>query len=143
MTEAKESLDREEMKLTGGRAPEFWNYVNTHKKMMQKSMIATARQKAVMPLDTSGTPLKSYNNQSESINNKLTRQKEAMERNDKTKANLTKLQFTRDVWEQVDRHQLEELQLAICGLSEEFELADVVPHLAVSAEQWFKMNGNQ
>ena len=50
--------------------------------MMQKSMIATARQKAGMPLDTSGAPLKSYNNQSESINNKLTRQKEAMERND-------------------------------------------------------------
>ena len=143
LTEAKESLDREELKLTGGRAPEFWNYVNAHKKMMQKSMIATARQKAGMPLDTSGAPLKSYNNQSESINNKLTRQKEAMERNDKSKVNLTKLQFTRDVWEQVDKHQQEELQLAICGLSEEYELADVVAHLAVPTEQWFNMNRNQ
>ena len=25
LTEAKESMDREELKLTGGRAPEFWN----------------------------------------------------------------------------------------------------------------------
>ena len=96
-----------------------------------------------MLLDTSGAPLKSYNNQSESINNKLTRQKEAMERNDKSKVNLTKLQFTRDVWEQVDKHQQEELQLAICGLSEEYELADVVAHLAVPTEQWFNMNRNQ
>ena len=54
-----------------------------------------------------------------------------MERNDKNKVNLTKLQFTGDVWEQVDRHQQEELRLAICGLSEEYELADVVAHLAV------------
>ena len=34
-------------------------------------------------------------------------------------------------------HQQEELQLAICGLREEYELADVVAHLAVSAEQLF------
>ena len=143
LTEAKESLDREELKLTGGRAPEFWNYVNAHKKMMQKSMIATARQKAGMPLDISGAPLKSYNNQSESINNKLTSQKEATERNNKSKVNLTKLQFTRDVWEQVDKHQHKQLQLAICGLSEEYKLADVIAHLAVPAEQWFNMNQNQ
>ena len=78
-----------------------------------------------MPLDSSGTPLKSYTNQSESINNKLTRQKEAMEKNEKSKVNLTKLQFTRDLWEEVDRHQQEELQLAICDLSEEYELADL------------------
>ena len=62
-----------------------------------------------------------------------------MERNDKNKVNLTKLQFTGDVWEQVDSHQQEELQLAICGLSEEYELADVVAHLAVSVE-WTKIN---
>ena len=63
--------------------------------MMQKSMIATVQEKAGTPLDISSTPLKSYNNQWESINKKLTCQKEAMERNDKSKVNLTKLQFTR------------------------------------------------
>ena len=56
---------------------------------------------------------------------------------------MTKLQFTRDVWEAVDRHQQEELQLAVCGLSEEYELADLAAHLAVSAEKWFNMNRNQ
>lgn len=81
LTEAKESLDKEEQKLTGGKAPEFWNYIKAHKKMMKNNMIATARLKAGMPLDSSGTPLKSYTNQSESINNKLTRQREAMEKN--------------------------------------------------------------
>lgn len=111
--------------------------------MMQKCMIATARQKAGMPIDANSTPLKSYTNQSESINNKLTRQKEAMAKNDKSKVNLTKLQFTRQVWEEVDRHQQEELQLAICGLSEEYELADLAAHLAVSTEKWFNMNRNQ
>lgn len=143
LTEAKESLDKEEEKLTGGKAPEFWNYIKARKKMMKNNMIATARLKAGMPLDTSGTPLKSYTNQSESINNKLTRQKEAMEKTDKSKVDLTKLQFTRDVWEQVDMHQQEELKLAICGLSEEYELADLVAHLAVSPEKWFNMNRNQ
>ena len=110
---------------------------------MRKCMIATAREKAGMPLDASGKPLKSYTNQSESINNKLTRQKEAIAKNDKSKVDLTKLQFTRDVWEEVDRHQQEELQLAICGLSEEYELAELAAHLAVSTEEWFNMNRNQ
>ena len=143
LTEAKESLDKEEQKLTGGKAPEFWNYIKAHKKMMKNNMIATARLKAGMPLDTSGTPLKSYTNQSESINNKLTRQREAMEKTDKSKVDLTKLQFTREVWEQVDMHQQEELKLAICGLKEEYELAHLVAHLAVSPEKWFNMNRNQ
>ena len=135
MSEAREAVDREELKITERSSPEFWNYVNAHKKMMQKCMIATARQNVGMPLDASGIPLKSYTNQSESISKKLTRQKEAMEKNDKSKVNLTKLQFTRDVWEEVDRHQQEEQQLAICGLSEEYELEDLAAHLAVSAEK--------
>ena len=96
-----------------------------------------------MPLNTSGTPLKSYINKSESINNKLTRQKEAMEKTDKSKVDLTKLQFTRDAWEQVDMHQQEELKLAIFGLSEEYELTDLIAHLAISPEKWFNKNRNQ
>lgn len=35
--------------------------------------------------------------------------------------------------EEVDRHQQEELKLAICGLSNEYELPDVVAHLEVPA----------
>ena len=36
MSEARGSLDREELKITERTSPEFWNYVNAHKKMMQK-----------------------------------------------------------------------------------------------------------
>lgn len=98
-------------------------------------MIAVVQEKAAMPLDISSTPLKRYNNQWENINKKLTRQKEAIERNDKSKVN--KVTVYEDVWEQVDRHQQEELQLAICGLRKEYELADVLAHLAVSGKQLF------
>ena len=69
----------------------------------------------------------------------MTRQKEAIAKNDKSKVNMTKLQFTKDVWEEVDRHQQEELKLAICGLSDEYELADVAAHLEVTPDEWFEM----
>ena len=141
--EAKKPLDAEELKLTGKETPEFWSYFNSHKKMMKQSMIATARSKAGMPIDTSGKPVKCHTNQSESINNKLTHQKEALAKNDKSKVDLTKLQFTKDVWEEVDRHQQEELQLAICGLSNEYDLADIVVHLSVQVDEWFDMSADQ
>ena len=38
--------------------------------MMKNNMIASARLKAGVPLDTSGMPFKSYTDQSESIDNK-------------------------------------------------------------------------
>ena len=111
---------------------EFWSYVNSHKKMMKQSMIATARSKAGMPIDTSGKPVKCYTNQSESINNKLSRQKEALAKNDKSKVDLTKLQFTKDVWEE-----------AICGLSSKYVLADTVAHLSVQVDEWFETSEDQ
>lgn len=64
-------------------------------------------------------------------------------KNDKSKVNMTKLQFTRDVFEEVDKHQQHELQLATCGLSNEYELADVVAHLAIPTEDWFDMSEYQ
>ena len=140
---AKEATDTEEARLTGNESPGFWTYVHTHKKMMKKCMIATARIKAGMPNDESGKPLKSYTNQSESINNKLTRQKEAIAKNDKNKVDMSKVQFTKNVWEEVDRHQQEELKLAICGVSSEYELAEVVSHLEVPVDEWFDMNEDQ
>jgi len=79
---------------------------------MIRSMIAKARSKAGMPKNISGIPVKCYTNQSESI----TLQKEALAKTDKSKVDLTKLQFTRGVLEEVNRHQQEELELAICGL---------------------------
>ena len=141
--EAKKPLEAKELKLIGKETPEFWSYLNSHKKMMKQNMIATARSKAGMPMDTSGKPVKCYTNQSESINNKLTRQKKALAKNDKSKVDLTKLQFTKEVWEEVDRHQQEELQSAICGLSNEYHLADMVVYLSVQVDEWFEMSEDQ
>ena len=56
-------------------------------------MIATARSKAGTPNDESEKHLKSYTNQSESINKKLTHQKEAIAKNDKNKVDMSKVQF--------------------------------------------------
>ena len=71
----------------------------------------------------------------ESVNNKLTRQKEAVTKKDKRKDDLTKLDFVREVWEEIDRQQQLELNNAVCGLSDEYELADIATYLEVSAEQ--------
>ena len=143
MLEAKDPIHAEKLKLTKNETPEFWRYFKSHKKMMIGSMIARARSKAGMPSNISGNPVKCYTNQSESINSNLTRQKEALAKNDKSKVDLTKLQLRKDVLEEVDRHQQEEVKLAICGLSNVYELADVVAHLSVQADDWFEMNEGQ
>ena len=70
-----------------------------------------------------GNDLRSYTNQSQTANKKLTRHKEAVSEKAKSKSDLTKLEFVCDVSEQVDQQQQLELQLAIYGLSEESELA--------------------
>ena len=140
LTASRELLETEEKSITGTKVPRFWKYVNSHKEMIEKCMIGDARKRVGMPCDQSGTRLCSYTNQSESINNKLTRQKEAIVKNDKNKVDLSKLQFTKDVWEEVDKHQQEELHMAICGLKAEDELADLVAHLAVPPEEWFEMS---
>ncbi|KAK3712178.1 hypothetical protein QZH41_005805 [Actinostola sp. cb2023] len=81
--------------------------------------------------------------ESESINNKLTRQKEAIVKNAKSKTDLTKLEFTRDVWEKIDEHQQGQLTMAICGLSDEYELSEMVSYLEVPPDEWFEMSESQ
>lgn len=140
LTASRERLEREETRITGRKAPLFWKYVASHKEMMEKCMIGSARKKPGMPCDQFGTPLRCYTNQSESVNNKLTRQKEAIVKNDKIKIDLSKLQFTKDVWEEVDKHQQDELHMAIYWLSAEYELSTVVAHLAVPPDERFEMS---
>ena len=134
---AQPLLDEEEKRLTSTPSPQFWIYLSNNEKMMRRSMISTARTKAGMPSDKTGKVLRCYTNQSETVNNKLTRQKEAISGKAKSKNDLTKLEFVRDVWEAVDDQQQRELQLAICGMSDEYELAQIAAHLEVNAEKWF------
>ena len=136
---AQPILDGEERRLTGVSSPRFSNYLFKQEKMMKKCMIASAR-KAGMRSDYLGKPARCYTNQSESVNNKLTRQKEAITRKEKGKSNMSKLEFVRDVWEEVDKQQQLELQMAICGLSEEFELTEDASYLRVEPDLWFEWN---
>ena len=135
---AQPLLDEEEKRLTATLSPKFGAYLSNNEKMMSRSMIRNARKKAGMPTDKMGNVLRSYTNQSETVNIKLTRQKEAITGKARSKSDLTKLEFACDVWEQVDQQQQLELQLAICGLSEEYELADQVHYLSVNPEVWFE-----
>ena len=96
-----------------------------------------------MPCDEYGNPKKCYTNQSETVNNKVTRQKEAMTKNDKSKSNMSKLEFVRDVWERVDYQQQSELSLAVFGLGEEYEPADFAKYLQVEPERWFEWTTNE
>ena len=131
---ARPLLDEGEKRLTATSSPKFGVYLSNKEKMMSRSMIKNARKKDGMPTDKMGIVLRSYTNQSETVINKLTRQREAITGKAKSKSDLTKLEFVRDVWEQVDQQQQLELQLAICGLSEEYELADQVHYLLVNPE---------
>lgn len=89
-------------------------------------------------LTTQGIPARCFTNQSESVNNNLTRQKEAMTNSDKNKSDMSKLQFVKDVWQEVDMQQQFEMQMALCGLSEEYDLSEMASYLQVNAEDWFE-----
>ena len=136
LTVLKDELEEEERRITG-KEPHFWRYLSVNEKMMKDSMIAKSRRKAGMPSDSNGKPLRCYTNMAESVNNKLTRQKEAVTRKEKSKDNLTKLEFVKEVWEEIDRQQQLELSKAVCGMSDEYELADIASYLEVPAEEWF------
>ena len=85
----RRTLDKEE-----GYESRFWKYINSHYKMKKKSVICSARNKAGLPFNSeSDIPMRPYTNQSESINNILTRRKEAFQKTQKGKEKLRKLEF--------------------------------------------------
>ena len=70
-------LDEEEKRLTATSSPKFGANLSNNEKMMRRSMIRNARKKDGMATDKMGNVLRSYTNQSETVINKLTRQKKA------------------------------------------------------------------
>lgn len=57
--------------------------------------------------------------------------------------NLLKLEFTCHVFEEIHWGEQDELKLAICGLSEKYQLANVAAHLLVPVDIWFDWTEEQ
>lgn len=138
----KEDLDEKEMLLLQkpeGYVPQFSKYLADRQEMIGKTMTLKARRKAHMPLDKDGKPIRPYTNLSESMNNVMSQAKtNFLNFNNKGKnENLSKLEFTKHVFEEIHERQMRELKLALCGLSEEYQLNEIVEHLAVSVNTWF------
>ena len=136
----KTSLDVYEGKVLGMTeeyTSKFWKYIKKKEKMIANHMIQCQRRKAGMPCDESGKPRRSYTNQSESLNNILTRQKEAISQAPKKKVPTKKLFFVKNVWEEVVRHQSNEITRALCGMGEEYCLTEQASYLTMKQDDWF------
>ncbi|CAB3989983.1 Cyclin-dependent kinase 2 [Paramuricea clavata] len=93
-----------------------------------------------MPIDASGRPIRPYTNSSESMNSVMAQTKlDYMRTNKKgNDQNLSKLEFTRNLFEEIHNKQQEELKLALWGLSELYQLAPFVDYLTVPVDCWFE-----
>lgn len=130
-------VDALEKKLLGKPEAEFWKYIQKNKEMFASSMIQDARIKGGMPLSDDGKPAECSTNQSESVNNILTRAKESFTGKTKHKRPLSKLEFIQHVWLPSIEYQEAQMQLALCGLSDDMELAPCAAYLLVDQETWF------
>ncbi len=142
LKEEMSTMERKFLKKGEDYESQFWKYLFVNRKMMAKCMGAKSRREAGMPIDNDGRPQRSYTNQSESINNMLTRQTEAVTGKVK-KGNQTKLEFVRDSWFAILANQEHEIQLALCGQSEEFQLTEQARYLEVDAGVWFDWSPKQ
>ena len=118
--------------------PKFWSYLNERFEMMACHMVASIRSDAGMVLGDNGKPVRCYTNNSESINNVMRSAKETYLNGNPCVSQLNKFQFTKNVFEVVHAHQMEELHSAIAGLSDNYILADYARYLQVPADIWFE-----
>ena len=130
----------EQERLTLGKdehyAPKYWSYLNDNKKMIRRRMVDDVRRKAGLMDGENGKPQRCYTNCSESMNNIMKAAKNTFTR-ESGATHLTKLQFTRHVFEAIHDHQVEEFQSAVAGVSDEYVLADHSKYLQVPADVWF------
>lgn len=144
----KSSLDEKETQLLQkqeGYVPQFSRYLADRQEMIAKSMTLKARRKARMPVDKDGIPIRPYTNISESMNNVMSQAKsDFLNFSNKGKnESLSKLEFTKHVFEEIHEREMREFKLALCGLSEEYQLAKIVEHLTVPTETWFEWSEYQ
>ena len=116
---AIEKREREVLKRKDGTfRPKFWSYLNEWFKMMASHMVASIRNEAGMVLGDNSKPVRCYTNNSESMNNVMRAAKETYLKGNPCVSQLNKFQFTKNVFEVVHAHQMEDLHSAIAGLSD-------------------------
>ena len=142
---AKEVLDakgKEVLNKESSYRPLFSKFLDERRRMIAKTIRLKARRKAGMPTGSNGKPARPYTNGSEAINNMLLQKKESylQEQKKLETTQLSELEFTKNIFEEVHRKQQEELTLTVIGLSDQYELSEIAAHLAVPAEVWFEWN---
>lgn len=141
----KEEMDKKESELLQKTQykPQFSTYLYERRDLIAKKMSQKARRKAGMPVGIDGKLLRPYTNASEATNNVMRIAKENFLRDQHMPADaqLSKLQFTRHVFEEL-HHQQQELKLAVIGLSDQYQLSKLSAHLAVPPEVWFDWSEN-
>ena len=139
---AKIDMDEQECRILNKTCqsymPKYSAFLEGKYTMMKKCMVAKVRRKAGLPDDETGNPLRCYTNASESMNSVMKAEKNAFLRENPGVSKLSKLQFTRHVFESIHERQQEEVELAIAGLSEEYQLYSRASHLQVPVEVWFE-----
>lgn len=125
---AQNEVDEQE-RLTLGKdeqyASKYWSYLNDNRKMIRRLMVADARRKAGLMEGKNGKLQRCYTNCSESMNNIMKAAKNTFTKESST-THLTKLQFTRHVFEAIRDHQVEEFHSSVAGVSDEYVPADLV-----------------
>lgn len=120
----KAEMDMKECELLqkNQHDPQFSTYLYERRNLIGKTMSQKARRKAGMPDGFDGKSIRPYTNASEAINSMMQATKEKFLREDKMPTNLqlTKLQFSRHIFEELHLKQQQELTLAVIGLSDEY-----------------------
>ena len=106
---AKEVLDEKEKELLKKKSsyqPLFSKFLDERRRMIAKTMGLKARRKAGMPTGSNGKPARPYTNGLEAMNNVLLQTKESYLREQKKPetAQLSKLEFTKNIFERYIRN---------------------------------------
>ena len=138
----RDDFDEKEVELlqkNNTYKPQFSKYLEDKRELIGKKMALKYRRQAGLPNDAHGTPIRPYTNSSEAMNHVMSQTKVEYLRTNgrKQNGNLSKLEFTRHGFEEIHQGEQEELKLALCGLSEKYQLANVAAHLLVPVETWF------
>lgn len=144
----KEEFDTREKEILNKKStyePRFSKYLWDSRHIIGKSMALEPRRKAGMPLDGNGIPLRPYTNASEAMNNVMAQAKKRFLRDHKKPENssLSKLEFTKHVFEEIHSKQQEQVKLSVIGLSDEYKLSDTASQLFVQPDIWFDWTDGQ